>query len=67
MPVYRCPKDGCTYATDDVAPEQALVFLQIHGYGHQIQPAPLQATVPQATAAEKIRRPALECGITLER
>lgn len=65
MPVFKCPKDGCTYETEDLEGSQAIVFLTIHAGDHQNQPVtpPIEA---KATAAERVKRPTLEAGVTLE-
>ena len=63
MVVFQCPRTGCEYKTDDLDPAQAIVFLQIHAAEHQ---TPVAAPTPPP-AAEKVRRPTIEPGISLER
>ena len=71
MTIIRCPREGCEYSTDDLDAAQAIELLKIHAGGHpqattQAPPAPTQAP-RAAAAAERVRRPSVEAGITLER
>ena len=70
MVIYRCPRADCQYSTEDLEPAQAIIFLQIHGSEHQnLVPAPRGNPAPaaQVVSSEKVKRPSVEPGITLER
>ena len=62
MPEIRCPRTGCDYKTEDVPAETALALIQIHATEHDTPTAP--KAQPQA---EKLKRPTIEAGVTLEK
>ena len=74
MTILTCPRTGCTYATEDLDAAVAVELLKIHAGEHPPATAPQPATPPppaaqppRAAPAEKVRRPSVESGITLER
>ena len=75
MPIFRCPRTGCDYSTEDLDAPVAIEFLKIHGGEHPpaTAPPPQNGTPPTASAqvsratAERVKRPSLESGISEER
>ena len=65
MPIIPCPRTGCTYETPDLDAAQSLKLVEIHAGEHTN--ATLPAAQQQTSNVEKIRRPAIETGVTLER
>ncbi|CAB4041678.1 Hypothetical predicted protein, partial [Paramuricea clavata] len=56
MPKHKCPFPECTYKTEDISDELAVVMITIHNTGaHTNTPAPTQLT--QACKVERVKRP----------
>ena len=61
MPVFRCPVNSCTYATDDVDANVAVAFLNLHATDHA---APSQPST--RLPVEKVKRPTISTAGTSE-
>ncbi|CAB4033724.1 Transposon Ty3-I Gag-Pol poly [Paramuricea clavata] len=56
MPKHKCPFPKCTYETEDISDELAVVMITIHNTGaHTNTPAPTQLT--QTCKVERVKRP----------
>ena len=69
MPVIKCPRTGCKYETTDLDAALAIKLLELHSGEHAVAPPPPPAPAQpqQESKAEKIRRPSVEAGVTLEK
>ena len=65
MPIIPCPRTGCTYESPDLDAAQSLKLIEIHAGEHAN--ATLPAAQQPTSKVEKIRRPAIEAGVTLEK